>query len=129
MSPTPQELELGAKAYTQVRLYENVTAKDIRQTPWLWAIYAGLLILAFILLAPHKASEEFPFFLFVPVFFILRLWQNRTAQTHYATHKMLLKLLAEKYGDALPWVAEEKQLAAARKLEEEMAHDHQAGRA
>jgi hypothetical protein len=30
-------------------------------------------------------------------------------------------LLEEKYGDALPWVVEEKQLASARELEAKIA--------
>jgi hypothetical protein len=43
------------------------------------------------------------------------------AQTNYAMHKLLLQLLEEKYGDALPWVVEEKQLASARELEAKIA--------
>ena len=35
----------------------------------------------------------------------------------YANQKLMLRLLEEKYGDALPWVVEEKQLARARELE------------
>jgi hypothetical protein len=50
-------------------------------------------------------------------------------KVHYATQKMLLQLLEEKYGDALPWVVEQKQLAAARKLEAEIAREYQAGHA
>jgi len=51
----------------------------------------------------------------------LKAWQNQAAKAQYATHKLLLYLLEEKYGDALPWVIEGKQLARARELEEIIA--------
>jgi hypothetical protein len=39
--------------------------------------------------------------------------------------KLILQLLEEKYGDALPWVIEQKQLARARDLEAEIARAEQ----
>jgi hypothetical protein len=59
MSPTPQELELGAKAYRQLRFYENVAVKDIRQSPWLFAIFGGLLLIAvFIIQVPPRSLAQ-----------------------------------------------------------------------
>lgn len=57
------------------------------------------------------------------------IWQQRAAKAQHATHKLLLQLLEEKYGDALPWVIEEKQLARARELEAEIARERQASHA
>jgi hypothetical protein len=125
MSPTPEELELGAKAYKQVRFYENVTVKDIRQAPWLYVILAGLLFLALISETHFKWRENLPLLFLIPAFFAIRLWQNWVAKVNYATNKLLLQLLEEKYGDALPWVVEEKQLAAARELEVKIAQAQQ----
>jgi hypothetical protein len=121
MSPTPEELELGAKAYKQVRFYENVTVKDIRQTPWMYVILAALLFLSLVSEAHFKWRENLPLLFLIPAFFAIRLWQNRAAKINYSTNNLLLQLLEEKHGDALPWVIEEKQLARARELEAKIA--------
>jgi hypothetical protein len=65
------------------------------------------------------------FFIFIPAA-IVGWGQNRIAKESYANHKMLLKFLEEKYGDALPWVVEEKQLARALELEATIAREQHA---
>jgi hypothetical protein len=122
MSPTPEELELGAKAYKQVRFYENVTLKDISKIPWIFSGCAGLVFLGCILQGhPKWWPSGFLLCVWIPLCAILKAWQNQAAKAQYATHKLLLHLLEEKYGDTLPWVVEEKQLSAARELEAEIA--------
>jgi hypothetical protein len=123
MIPTPEELELGAKAVWQVRYYEKVVVKDIRQMPWFFAILSSLFIIAYVLQIHAHWPTDMLFYLFVPLCFTIRLWQNRVAKIHYANQKLLLKLLEEKYGDQLPWIIEEKQLAEAHATE---ADSHQA---
>jgi len=46
---------------------------------------------------------------------------NRINKENYSNQKLILRLLEEKYGDALPWVVEEKQMAIARELEAKIA--------
>jgi hypothetical protein len=129
MSPTPQELELGAKAYQRVRLYEKHAARNARQMPWILGGCTVLFYSGAFHLKVYNRDELVGFFLFVLAAFLLSWAQNRMAKESYANQKMILQLLEEKYGDALPWVVEEMQLAAARQLEAEIAHDRQASRA
>ena len=130
MSPTPEELELGARAYERVRLYEKYAARNMRQIPWILTGSAVCLILLTVMLKPHiSRHESLAFLLFIPAAFLWNWAKNRIAKENYANQKLMLQLLEEKYGDALPWVVEEKQLAAARQLEEAITHDRQASHA
>lgn len=102
MSPTPQELEVGAKAYRQVRFYENYGARNARQTPWILASCAMFLILLDLL--PNTPSSRHGIltsFIFIPAA-IVSWVHDRMAKESYANQKLLLQLLEEKYGDALP---------------------------
>ncbi len=116
MSPTPEELELGERIYRQVRLYEK-SVEDLRGKTWIYAICGGILILALIFELKSMVHERTSLILFIPACGAMIVWQARQAKVQYATQKLLLRLLKEKYGDALPWVVEEKQLAQARELE------------
>jgi hypothetical protein len=129
MSPTPEELELGKKAYEQVRFYEKVTSKDIHSIPWIFLTCAGLMLLIVILEAQHHGHTSLLLLIFIPACFTLLILQNWAAKARHATNKLLLKLLGEKYGDPLPWVAEEKLLASARELEAAIARDLKASHA
>ena len=129
MSPTPEELKLGAKAYVRMRLYEKHAARNARQMPWILGGCAVLFYSEALLFKVYNRDELVGFFLFITVAFLWNWAQNRMAKESYANQKMILQLLAEKYGDALPWVVEEKQLTAARQLEAEIAHDRQASHA
>lgn len=72
---------------------------------WVWA--EGLQL----------SRHDLQFIWFIP-FPLLCGWAiNRINKESYANQKLMLRLLEEKYGDALPWVVEEKQLARARELE------------
>jgi hypothetical protein len=126
MIPSSEELELGAKAVWQVRYYEKVVVKDIRQMPWFFAMLSSLFIIAYVLQTHAHWPTDLLFYLFVPLCFTIRLWQNRVATIHYANQKLLLKLLKEKYGDHLPWIIEEKQLAEARVMEAASRQAHAA---
>jgi hypothetical protein len=118
MSPTPEELELGAKAYERVRVYEKYGARNARQTPWILAsCVLFLVLLVLVLKMPFSRHEVFTFLLLMPAAFLWSWAQNRMAKESYANQKLVLQLLEQKYGDALPWVVEEKQLARARELE------------
>jgi hypothetical protein len=122
MSPTPEELELGAKAYERVRVYEKYGARNARQMPWIQAGCGLLLILSvFLFKIDFGRHDVLPFFIFIPAFILLGWAQNRMAKENYANQKLMLQLLEEKYGDMLPWVEEEKQLALARELEAKIA--------
>jgi hypothetical protein len=121
MSPTPEELELGAKAAKQVRFYEKFGARNLRQTPWCLAGCAVLLILLELFRKPSSRHGILIFFIFFSAAILMSWLQNRVAKERYANQKMILRLLEEKYGDALPWVVEEKQLARARELEAAIA--------
>ena len=131
MSPTPEELELGTKAYQRVRLYEMATNRMTRRDRWMIACFAMLLILI-LWLSPegiHFSRHDLIFVWFVPIPLLWSWAINRINKESYANQKLILRLLEEKYGDALPWVVEEKQLASARKLEAEIAHDGQTSHA
>jgi hypothetical protein len=121
MSPTPQELELGDKAAKQVRFYEKFGARNARQLPWVLAGCAVLLILLELFLNPSNRHGILTYFIFFFAAILMSWMQNRVARERYANQKMILQLLEEKYGDALPWVVEDKQLASARKLEAKIA--------
>ena len=117
MSPTPEELELGEKAYERVQLYEKYAARNARQIPWIFASCTALIYSAALFLKAYNRDQLVGFYLFM---FAALLWnwaKNRMAKESYANQKLILRLLEEKYGDALPWVVEEKQLARARELE------------
>ena len=127
MSPMPEELELGAKAYQQVRFYEKCGARNARQTPWILAGCVVVSILWVLLLKIHFSRHEiFAFLLLMPAAFLWSWAQNRMAKESYVNQKLILQLLEEKHGDALPWVVEEKQLARARELEEAIAQQQHA---
>ena len=128
MSPKPDELELGAKAAKQVRFYEKFGARNLRQTPWILAGCAVVLLLLEFFIEPYGRHEMLVFFIFIATA-MLSWVQYQVAKKRCADQKMILRLLEEKYGDALPWVVEQKQLAAARQLEAEIAHDRQASHA
>jgi hypothetical protein len=72
-------------------------------------------------------SEFFIFFIFLAAAFLWNWAQGRIAKDTYAMQKMILRLLEEKYGDALPWLVEEKQLALAQRLEQKMNHGQASG--
>jgi AraC-like DNA-binding protein len=121
MSPTPEELELGAKAYQRVRLHEINTGIKTRRDRWMIAGFGIFMILWAWRENIHFSRHDLIFIWFVPI----ALWWgwsiNRINKESYANQKLILRLLEEKYGDALPWVVEEKQLARARELEAEIA--------
>jgi hypothetical protein len=116
MAPTREELELGTSVYHQVRFYEK-SKKDLRGKAWIYEICGALIYLALILELKPLSHTDSLLVLAIPAYFALRIWINRQAKLQYATQKLLLLLLEEKYGEALPWVVEEKQLAQARELE------------
>ena len=122
MSPTPEELEVGAKAYQRVRLYEKYGARNARQMPWIQAGCGLVLILSVFLLKIHFDHHDIlPFLIFVPAVLMWSWAINRINKENYSNQKLILRLLEEKYGDALPWVVEEKQMAIARELEAKIA--------
>ena len=121
MSPTPEELEIGAKACQQVRFYEKFGARNARQLPWILAGCAAILILWLLLFKIHFSSHDVLIFFILMPPAILGWAQNRMAKENYPNQKLILRLLEEKYGDALPWIVEEKQLASARELEAKIA--------
>ena len=127
MSPTSLELELGVKAYQQVRIYEKYTQRNLRQAPWIAATCAVLFVI--VVLLYHHDRHEWPqstmMLIVLPICFALHLGQSRTAKTLYASNKLILQLLQEKHGDTLPWLIEEKELALASELEKDMARQRQ----
>jgi len=123
MSPTPEELELGAKAYQRVQLYEKYAARNARQIPWIFASCAAFFYSGALFLKVYNRDELVGFFLFLLAALLWNWAQNRMAKENYANQKLILRLLEEKYGEALPWVEEEKQFAQARELEAKIAHD------
>jgi hypothetical protein len=126
MSPTVEELELGAKAYHQVRFYENYAVRNMRQTPWVFAGSITALIVLDMVLKTHQGRDENFVFVFIMIAALVGSWvQNRMTKDRYADQKLILQLLEEKYGEALPWVMEEKQLARACALEAAIAQDQQ----
>jgi hypothetical protein len=128
MMPTNEELKLGMEAYQRVRLFERYGKRHMRQTPWVLAGCALLMIfLAFLLKTHFDHGEYFIFFIFLAAAFLWNWAQGRLAKDTYAMQKMILRLLEEKYGDALPWLVEEKQLALAQRLEQKMNHGHASG--
>jgi hypothetical protein len=119
MNPTARELELGARAYEQVRFYENVTRKSNER--WIYLMMV-VLVAGCLFLSNHRTTADSLFVvMIIPAFYILRNIQLRMAKLRQAEQKLLLQLLEEKYGDALPWVVEQKQLALARELETRIA--------
>ena len=119
--PILDELKLGAEASRQVRLYDSA-ARQNRLASWLVpVICVALFVVAFVLL-PGRPRNQY----FLVVYFVLfalvmqKLWARRE-HLHVQQQRLLLELLKEKYGDQLPWVAEENQLATAARIEEAAA--------
>jgi len=129
MSPTPEELLIGEKAYRWVQRYEKSVAMNVRAKPWIFVTCFGLFALILIFDPPHKHSEIHQFIFVAPICFVWMFWQNRTAKQLHASYKLTLQLLKEKYGESLPWLVEEKQLASARELEAAIAKDRSASHA
>ncbi len=121
MTPTPEELRLGGQAAQRVRLYEKYAARNRVQTPWILAGCAVLLLLLAASQGSLSARNIFVFGLLTSAVFLWNWAQNRIARDRYADQKMIVRLLEEKYGDALPWVMEAKNLARVRDLEAEIA--------
>ena len=129
MSPTPEELELGAKAYQRVRVHEMAASGNTQRNRWMITCFAIFLILWVWAEDIHFSRHHWVFVWFIPIPLLCSWTINRINKESYANQKLILRLLEEKYGDALPWVVEEKQLAAARQLEEAITHDRQASHA
>jgi len=129
MCPTPEELEIGAKACERVQLYEKYAARNARQIPWIFASCTVLIYSVALFLKVYNRDELVGFYVFMLSALLWNWAKNRMAKESYANQKMILQLLEEKYGDALPWVVEEKQLAAALKLEATITQDRQASHA
>ena len=125
MPPTSEELDLGAKAYQQVRIYEKYTHRNLRQAPWIATVCAVLFVIVVLLF--HHDRHEWPqstvMLIVFPICFAIHVGQRRTAKTLYASNKLILQLLEEKYGDTLPWLIEEKEMALANELEKDMARE------
>jgi len=129
MSPTPEELELGAKAYERVRLREIATGLNTRRDRWMIACFTIFLIVWVWAENIHFSRHDLVFVWFIPIPLLWSWAINRINKESYANQKMILQLLEEKYGDALPWVVEEKQLARVRELEATIARDRPASHA
>ena len=123
MSPTPEELKLGAKAYQRVRLYEMAVNRTTRRDRWMIACFVIFLSLWAWAQDIHFSRHDFVFVWFMPIPLLWSWAINRINKESYANQKLILRLLEEKYGDALLWVVEEKQLARARELEAAIAQD------
>jgi hypothetical protein len=128
MVPTKEELKLGMEAYQRVRLFERYGKRHMRQTPWVLAGCALFMIfLAFLLKTHFDHGEYFIFFIFLAAAFLWNWAQGRLAKDTYAMQKMVLRLLEEKYGDNLPWLVEEKQMALAQRLQQEISFRQSSG--
>jgi hypothetical protein len=128
MVPTKEELELGMKVYHRVRLFERYGMRHMRQTPWILAACVLFMIfLTFMLKTHFDHGEVFIFFIFLAAAFLWNWAQGRIVKDTYAMQKMILRLLEEKYGDTLPWLVEEKQLALAQRLDQKMNHGQASG--
>lgn len=127
MAPTSSELELGAKAYQQVRIYEKYTQRNLRLAPWIAAACAALFLIVVLLF--HHNRHEWPqstmMMIVFPVCVAIHWGQSRTARALYTSNKLILQLLQEKHGDTLPWLVEERELAQANALEKDMAREQQ----
>src|ERR1700728_2799240 len=104
MAPTLEEIELGAKAYERVRVYEKFAARNARQIPWIFATCAMFFYSVALLLKAYTRDELVGFYLFMLAALLWNWARNRMAKESYANQKLILRLLEEKYGDALPWV-------------------------
>jgi len=129
MLPTPEELELGAKAYQRVRVREIATGLNTRRDRWMIACFVIFLILWIRAEPIHFSRHDLIFVWFIPIPLLWSWVINRINKDTYANQKLMLRLLEEKYGDALPWVVEQRQLACARELEAEIARVRQADHA
>jgi len=102
MSTTYEELELGAKACQRVRLREIATGLNTRRDRWLIACFAIFLFLWVLAEDIYFSRHDLLVVWFVPIA-LVRSWAiNRINKESYANQKLILRLLEEKYGDALP---------------------------
>ena len=118
MNPSPAEIKVGEHAYRVVDWYE----RKRRQARWATIMGNGVMVC--ILVVGFFVENRNPQGrLFLPVLFMLPMfgvinwiffWINLQA---YPANKLIVRLLEEKYGSALPWVAEREVMASAQKLE------------
>jgi hypothetical protein len=124
--PILEELKLGAEAYRQVRLYDS-SARQNRLASWLVPVTCvALAAFAFILSPDRPRNQDFLVVYFVLFALLMqKLWARREHR-QVQQQRLLLELLKEKYGDQLPWVAEENQLATAARIDEAASQAHPA---
>ncbi len=117
-TPTNEELQLGEQAYHQVRFYEKYLAKK----PLVSGASFAVFVLTLEIVHLNFDSLGLIWAMLYIIGYLGVFWlQSRWAKQMYAKNKVLLNLLNDKYGSALPWVKEEKTLAEARELEAAMA--------
>jgi len=129
MSPLREELELGWKAYRQVRSFEKNKGKSFYPQLGVFVIMLGLLGVTFVLVPDHpsRLHDYGELAIIVMPWAVVALFrQYRADQELCAQNRLLLRLLKEKHGDTLPWLVEEKQLTRARELEIEIAKTNHA---
>jgi hypothetical protein len=128
VSPTLEELELGAKAFERVRMHDLTATRFTNRDRWLTLFFVVFLLVWGWAEHIHFRQRHLVFLWFVPAGLLWSWVVHRFNRQSYANHQLILRLLEEKYGEALPWVAEAKQLAQARELEEDIALAQQQAR-
>ena len=123
MRPTSEELEFGAKASQQVRIYEKYTLRNMRVLPCILGCCA-VVALSAACLSPSQSQRTKAIYAAsgIPFYVAIGFAQAVTAKKLYVSNKLILRLLEEKYGDSLPRVSEAKILLASSDLEEAIKH-------
>jgi hypothetical protein len=115
----PEEIEAGLVAYEQVQAFAALRRKRL---PVVYACFPVLLLVAGAVLAAADWLAVAAVVAAIAIAFALfARWNWRRLRALDASNRARLAQLHGKYGDDLPWLQVERQLAEIRKIEAERA--------
>jgi hypothetical protein len=113
----PAESEAGLQAYEQVQAFAALRRKKL---PWVYALFPVLLaIMGGTAFAAGAALLGWGCLAAAALFALYAAWNWRRLLALDVTNRALLARLQAQYGDNLPWLEVERQLAQLREIEAE----------
>jgi hypothetical protein len=116
---SPEETDAGLRAYEQVLAFASLRR---RRLPLVYVLFPILLVIMGIAAGLSAAPVLGAICILCAVFFsIFAVWNWRRLRALDGRNRALLAELHAKYGDDLPWLEVERQMAEIEKLKAEMA--------
>jgi hypothetical protein len=111
------ESDAGLKAYEQVQAF---AALRRRKLPWIYALFPVLLVfLGAVALTKGLRLAGSVCFVTALLFAVYSAWNWSRLRKLDAANRALLARLQAQYGDDLPWLEVERQMAQIRQIEAE----------